>query len=157
MVQGGEVLVDGAVLNNFPADIMRSIQPGPIVGVDVSRGRSVDADDLMNPLTVWRWLLSGAWRRGPPIVSLLMRAATLPSDRDLAAAREVTDVLILPMVDQIEIRDWKAYEPAVGECRRAALRALDGLAGPVTGLHGRAKTGAAAVDAMAIPAPAGGG
>ena len=42
VVAGANVLVDGAVLNNFPADIMRSIQSGPIIGVDVGRGRSID-------------------------------------------------------------------------------------------------------------------
>ncbi|MEO8926252.1 MAG: patatin-like phospholipase family protein, partial [Caulobacteraceae bacterium] len=108
VIRGKDILVDGAVMNNFPADIMRSLQPGPIVGVDVGRGRSIDAHDLMDPLSVWRWLLSGAWRRGPPIVSLLMRAATVTTGHDLAAAREATDVLILPMVDNIEIRDWRA-------------------------------------------------
>ena len=134
VIQGADVLVDGAVMNNFPADIMRSIQPGPIVGVDVGRGRSVDAQDLMDPASVWRWLLSGAWRRGPPIVSLLMRAATVTPGRDVTAAREATDVLILPMVDDIEIRDWKAYEPAVEAAgsdpggARQTRRAGDGAA-----------------------------
>lgn len=93
----------------------------------------------MDPASVWRWLISGAWRRGPPIVSLLMRAATVTTDRDVAAAREAADVLILPMVDGIEIRDWKAYEPAVAEGRRATLEALDKLAGPVTGLRQQAR------------------
>lgn len=38
VIRGGDVLVDGAVMNNFPADIMRTLQPGPVVGVDVGRG-----------------------------------------------------------------------------------------------------------------------
>ncbi len=149
VVKGADVLVDGAVINNFPADIMRSIQPGPIVGVDVGRGRSVDAQDLMDPASVWRWLLSGAWRRGPPIVSLLMRAATVTTGPNIAAAREATDVLVLPMVDDIEIRDWKAYVPAVAAGRQATLAALDKLAGPVTALRRRASIDDPAADATA--------
>jgi len=141
VIQGQDVLVDGAVMNNFPADIMRSIQHGPIVGVDVSSGRSIDVRDLLDPLSIWRWLFSGAWKRGPPIVSLLMRAATVTTGRDLGAAREATDVLILPMVDDIEIRDWKAYRPAVESGERAALAALDGLATPVTALRRRPPMG----------------
>jgi NTE family protein len=132
-----DVLVDGAVLKNFPADIMRTIQVGPIVGVDVSRGRSIDAVDMATPPSIWRWFLSGDWRKGPPIVSLLMRAATVTTGRDLVAAREATDVLILPALDKIEIRDWKAYDPAVAAGEAATLAALDKLARPVTDLRRR--------------------
>ena len=41
--ENGAVLVDGAVMKNFPADLMRLSHLGPIVGVDVSRGRSIPA------------------------------------------------------------------------------------------------------------------
>ncbi len=132
-----EVLVDGAVMKNFPADIMRTVQIGPIVGVDVSRGRSIEAADIAVPPSIWHWFLSGDWRRGPPIVSLLMRAATVTSGRDLAAAREATDLLILPTLDKVEIRNWKAYEPAVAAGRAATLAALDKLSVPVTDLRRR--------------------
>ena len=132
-----EVLVDGAVMKNFPADIMRTVQLGPIVGVDVSRGRSIEADDVATPPSIWRWILSGDWRRGPPIVSLLMRAATVTSGRDLAAAREATDVLILPTLDKVEIRNWKAYDPAVAAGRAATFAALDKLSAPVQDLRRR--------------------
>ena len=125
-------------MNNYPADIMRAIQSGPIVGVDVSRGRSINADDLMNPTTLWRWLVTGAWRRGPPIVSLLMRAATVSTGRDLAAARAATDVLILPMVDEIEIRDWGSFDAAVAAGEIAARATLDAIDRPITDLRRRA-------------------
>ena len=134
VLQGQDVLVDGAVLNNFPADLMRQIQSGPIIGVDVSRGRSVTAGDI-TIMSLWRWVLSGEWRKGPPIVSLLMRAATLSTTRDLRAAREATDLLILPMVDHIEVRDWKAYDEAVAAGELAARGALAKLTKPVTDLR----------------------
>lgn len=131
------VLVDGAVMKNFPADIMRAAQLGPIVGVDVSRGRSITADDVARPESVWRWIRSGQWRKGPPIVSLLMRAATVSSGRDLAAAREATDVLVTPDLTGVEIRDWSAYDPAVEAGYRAMIEALDKLKAPVTELRRR--------------------
>ncbi|MDP1597923.1 patatin-like phospholipase family protein [Phenylobacterium sp.] len=133
--EDNNVLVDGAVMKNFPADIMRLSQPGPIVGVDVSRGRSITADDVARPESVWRWIRSGQWRKGPPIVSLLMRAATVSSGRDLAAAREATDVLITPDLTGVEIRDWSAYEPAVEAGYRSTIEALDKLGRPVTELR----------------------
>ncbi|MGE5501534.1 MAG: cyclic nucleotide-binding protein, partial [Ignavibacteriales bacterium] len=75
--------------------------------------------------------------QGPPIVSLLMRAATVSSGRDLAAARAACDVLIQPNVEGIDIRDWKAYDPAVRAGYEAAQQALDALTIPVTDLHKR--------------------
>jgi NTE family protein len=131
------VLVDGAVMKNFPADLMRLAHLGPIVGVDVSRGRSITADDVARPESVWRWIRSGQWRKGPPIVSLLMRAATVSTGRDLEAAREATDVLITPDLTGVEIRDWSAFEPAVEAGYRATIEALDQLDRPVTELRRR--------------------
>ena len=132
---GEDVLVDGAVLNNFPADVMRGLHDGPIIGIDVGRGRSIEAKDVQVPESLFRWLISGDWRNGPPIVSLLMRAATVTAARDTAAAHLASDVLVLPDVNAIEIRDWKAYEPAVEEGRRAMVAALQTLDRPVTELR----------------------
>lgn len=132
------VLVDGAVMKNFPADVMRASQLGPIVGVDVTGGRSITADDVARPASVWRWIWSGQWRNGPPIVSLLMRAATVSTSRDLSAAREATDVLVMPEVSKVEIRDFTgAYAPAVAEGYRATIEALDKLDRPVQALRRR--------------------
>lgn len=134
---GANVLVDGAVMKNYPADLMRTAQAGPIVGVDVSTARSITAKDVARPSSVWRWLRSGQWRNGPPIVSLLMRTATVSTGRDLAAAHEATDVLIQPDVSRIEIRDWRAYDAAVTAGYEAAIAALDKLTRPVPELRRR--------------------
>ena len=133
----GQVLVDGAVMKNFPADVMRSFQLGPIVGVDVTRGRSITSEDVVRPASIWSWILSGEWRKGPPIVALLMRAATVSTGRDLTAAREATDVLITPKLEGIDIRDWRAFEPAVKAGYLAASQALDALPCPVDELRRR--------------------
>jgi NTE family protein len=141
VTEGGDVLVDGAVIKNFPADVMHAFHLGPVVGVDVSRGRSITAADIDNPPSIFEWLLSGKWLQGPPIVALLMRAATVSTGRDLAASREATDVLVLPKVDRIDIRNWKAYEPAVAAGHAATLEALSALSVPVTDLHRRKPKG----------------
>ena len=138
VTMGKDVLVDGAVVKNFPADIMRSIQLGPIVGVDVGRGRSIEAADVASSPTLWRWLLSGEWRRGPPIVSVLIRAATVRSGAELILAHQAADVLIQPDVDDIEIRDWKAFDPAVELGYHATSDVLDKLSHPVVDLRRRA-------------------
>lgn len=137
VTDGGNVLVDGAVMKNFPTDIMRAMHLGPVVGVDVTRGRSIGADDVQRPKSPWRWLLSGEWRKGPPIVGLLMRTATVSTGREITASRQATDLLILPKVDNVDLRDWKAYEPTIALGYRAALAALDELEGPVPELRQR--------------------
>ncbi|WP_269716926.1 patatin-like phospholipase family protein [Caulobacter sp. NIBR2454] len=137
VAEGGDVLVDGAVMKNFPADVMRAFQLGPIVGVDVTRGRSINAADMHRPKSWIRWLLSGEWRRGPPIVALLMRAATVTTGRDLATARTASDLLITPKVDGVDIRDWRAFEPAVQAGYLAAKKTLEGLDRPLAELRRR--------------------
>lgn len=136
VAQDNNVLVDGAVMKNFPADIMRSFHLGAIVGVDVSRGRSITAEDI-RARSIIRWLLSGEWRKGPPIVSLLMRAATVSTGRDLLASRQASDLLIMPNLDGVEIRNWKAFEPAAAAGYHATLEALAKLTKPVTELRRR--------------------
>ncbi len=135
VVSDGQVLVDGAVLRNFPSDVMRRFNSGPIVGVDVSQTRGVDPKALEDPPSWWRWLLSGAWKKGPPIVSILMRSATLSTEAELMQARADTDLLILPRPDGVDIRDWKAYGPAAAAGYDAARAALADLDTPVTQLH----------------------
>jgi NTE family protein len=72
-----------------------------------------------------------------------MRAATVSSGRDLAAAREATDVLVTPDMSGVEIRDWSAYDPAVAAGHKAMIDALDKLDRPVTQLRRRASRHAA--------------
>lgn len=155
VVRDGAVLVDGAVMRNFPVDIMRAWHNGPVVGSDVSRSRGVDPKTVMHPPVWWKWLLTGGWRQGPPIVSIIMRSATLTTKAEIQLARAATDLLILPNPQKVEIRDWKAYDEAV-ECGYEATRlALDGLKGPVAYLRRRKRETDAhqAVRALRFDAP----
>jgi NTE family protein len=105
---------------------------------------------VARPESVWRWLRSGHWRKGPPIVSLLMRAATVSGGRDLAAAREAADLLITPDVGGVEIRDWEDYDPAVTAGYKATVEALARLTVPVTELRRRREAAAEPVEATPI-------
>lgn len=135
VVMNGQVLVDGAVLRNFPSEVMRRLTYGPVVGVDVSQTRGVDPKALEDPPSWWRWIASGAWKKGPPIVSVLMRSATLTTEAELLQARADTDLLIQPKPEGVDIRDWKAYDPAVSAGYAAAQAALTTLKCPVEHLH----------------------
>ena len=139
-----QVMVDGAVLKNLPAEVMRNMTSGPVIGVDMSEARGVDPHMIERPPSIWRLIATGAWRRGPPIVSILMRSATLTTDADLESSRAATDLLVQPTPDGVDIRDWKAFEPAVEAGYRATREALDGLDRPVTHLRRRTPLSASA-------------
>jgi NTE family protein len=137
VTDGEHVLVDGAVTKNFPTDIMRAMHQGPILGIDVAEARGLTADDIKPPTSLLRWFLSGDWRRGPPIVSILMRTATVSTGHEQAAARDYVDVFIAPDIGPIEIRDWRAYVPAVEAGYRATIECLTKLDKPITQLRRR--------------------
>jgi NTE family protein len=131
VVMDGQVLVDGAVIKNFPTDVMRQLNAGPIIGVDMSQARGVDPHALENPPSGWRWVASGAWKKGPPIVSILMRSATITTDAEMDDTRAEADLLILPMPEGSDIRDWKVYDPVVEAGRKATVEALEAMETPL--------------------------
>ena len=137
VVMDGQVLVDGAVLKNFPTSVMRQLNSGPIIGVDMSQTRGVDPQALENPPSWWKWVLSGAWKAGPPIVSILMRSATITTDAEMTQSRADADILVLPQVAGSDIRDWKTYDGPVSTGYEAMKAALAELTVPVTHLRRR--------------------
>jgi NTE family protein len=141
-----QVLVDGAVIKNFPTDVMRQLNAGPIVGIDMSQMRGVDPATLANPPSWWRWIVSGAWKKGPPIVSVLMRSATITTDADMESSRAEADLLILPEPEGSDIRDWKVYDPVVAAGHAAAVVALAELDGPIETLRQRPDVTASPLD-----------
>ncbi|WP_240811633.1 patatin-like phospholipase family protein [Brevundimonas sp. M20] len=152
-----QVLVDGAVLNNLPAEVMRQMNAGPVIGIDMSQARGVDPHMIEHPPSIWRLIATGAWRRGPPIVSIMMRSATLTSDAEIERSRGIVDILVQPTPDGVDIRDWKAYGPAVDAGYRAMAAELEALDGPVTGLRRRrtvaAQSGTGVETAEGSPRP----
>ena len=133
--RGDTVLVDGGVLRNLPTDLMRGVHAGPIIAVDVCVDTGLVASDLATPGSLWNWLVSGDWRKGAPIVSLLLRSATVTAARELAVAREAADLFIAPALGKVEIRDWKAFPAGVAAGYAATVEALAGLDRPVTELR----------------------
>jgi predicted acylesterase/phospholipase RssA/CRP-like cAMP-binding protein len=85
---GGELLVDGGVLNNLPIDVMRKMNPaGVIIAVDVVAEQGLQArEDYGHSLSGWRSFLgkSGLWWKAPqapPIASILMQSVMVGSSQ----------------------------------------------------------------------------
>lgn len=144
LVHDGErVLVDGGALLNLPTGLLRADHDGTVVAVDVSRSRGLTPAEVERPRPLARWLWSGAWRRGPPLMSILMRSATIAAEPELRAAKEAADLYVMPEVADIEIRNWRAFDRAVQAGDDAVTRALDTLDGPVRELRRRREQAAA--------------
>ena len=128
VIEEGSVLVDGALVDNMPTDLVQAQHDGWTIGVNVAESQGLRPEDLKLEPSGLSWLASGAWRRGPPIVSILMRAATVGAGNSNVASREALDLYIAPRLEGVELRDWKAYEPAVHAGYIAALAVADQLA-----------------------------
>lgn len=124
VVDGDDILVDGAVLNNFPVEIMRELHQGFVVGSDVSgQPEGLNREEFARPLNFWQWVARHGFSSPPPIAGLLMRAATIRNDP--TSGRNLVDMMVLPDLPGIELRDWTAYDEAVEAGYVAAKAALE--------------------------------
>ncbi|MFT3724424.1 MAG: patatin-like phospholipase family protein [Hyphomonadaceae bacterium] len=130
VVSDRQVLVDGAVLNNFPVDVMREVHRGRIIGVDVAAApEGLSADDFINPPGFFGWTMKHGLKTAPPIANLLMRAATVSINPN--QHRSITDILIAPELNGVELRDWKKYDATVEEGYESMKQALADVRGPL--------------------------
>ncbi|GAN00115.1 UPF0028 protein YchK [alpha proteobacterium U9-1i] len=116
------LLVDGAVLKNFPVDILKDMHRGPIIGVDVARRDTIDPEDFRDPPGFFGWIAAHGLQAPPPMVSLLMRAATIAVDP--WEGRSGADMLIAPEMADMDMREWKRFDDVVAAGYEAAVDAL---------------------------------
>jgi NTE family protein/lysophospholipid hydrolase len=140
----GDLLVDGGVLNNLPADIMRERCRGSIIAVDV--GATVELrTNLVDTTAMSGWpplarALNPLDRSAgfPNIVRILSRAATLGSVHDQGAMEDVADLYLHPPTDQVDPLNWSAIDDVVDTGYRYSRdRIADWMVGEqrATGTH----------------------
>lgn len=125
VIDRGEVLVDGGVINNLPADVMLAMRRGPVIAVDVCRKGSFTASDAdLDELPLWKMMLG---RRGgvPNILGLLMRAGTISSEAQVRSLSGKVDLLIEPKLEGIGMLDWHAFDRAVETGYRQTVEQLE--------------------------------
>jgi NTE family protein len=111
----GQVYVDGATINNLPVDVMRDFMRGCVVGVDVSADRafSTDMDEAELP-SIWRML---PWfrrkQRRVNILQILLRASMVNSSINAAVQRDLSDLLLRPPLENVDLLDWRAFDRTV--------------------------------------------
>ena len=117
MVEGGDILVDGSVLNNLPGDIMRARYGGTLSVVDVSK-----RVDLRMAIPVfpspwrlfWRWVLPGRTRPDVPhVLRLILRTTIVSSLQVTEQVCRSSDFLFRPPVDAYGMLQFKAHDQIV--------------------------------------------
>lgn len=115
LVYHGELFADGATINNLPVDVMRDAGLGRVIGVDVGGDRVFTTDSVDSDVPpFWRML---QWFRGRKhrvnILQILWRAGMINSAGNRAARQELSDLLLQPPLEQIDLLNWKAFELAI--------------------------------------------
>ncbi len=113
IVRGRNLLVDGGLMSNVPADVMKSFGAGTIISVDVSS--KVDfAAFRCEHSDISGWTVLFDRLRGhiesepmPTIISVLMRAMELDTESYRQRMQSFSDLYLMPPVQQYRFNDFK--------------------------------------------------
>jgi NTE family protein len=115
VVDRGELYVDGATINNLPVDVMRDSGLGCVIGVDVGADPVFTTDSVDSDAPPFWKLLQwfGARKRRIHILEILWRAGMVNSAANTLARRELSDLLLQPPLEQIDMLDWRSFDRAI--------------------------------------------
>ncbi len=126
----GSMLVDGGLMNNVPADIMRELC-GKVVAVDVSPEKDlVISSPYPAAASGWRLLWGRKATNLPSIGAILMRSVMLSSTRHQAAIAGDVDLYLHPPVERFGMFEWNALDALADTgytCARESLASAPAL------------------------------
>jgi NTE family protein len=73
----------------------------------------------------------GRRRKFPPIVAVLLRAATVSGDSLTKMAHAQADILFKPPLENVDLLDWRACDQAIETGYRHAVEKLEQLRKPI--------------------------
>ena len=129
IVEGGDLLVDGGLLNNLPADVMRQRGAGIVVGVDFTPGIDLrTSEEGTASMSGWAALWRRLARRPPfpSVVDIMSRTALVGCIRDAARMRAACDLFVTPPVESYAMNDFGEIDRLVAAGYEAAKAVLDG-------------------------------
>ncbi len=112
MAYKGDLLVDGAVVNSLPTDVMQDLERGLIIASDVSTEGEVRAPGVEgpDPEVLLRWKSS---EKRPSLFSILFRTATLTSGSGVEARAALADLYLHMPVGSVGVFEWKQIDQLV--------------------------------------------
>lgn len=113
----GQLLIDGAILNTFPVDIMEDrLCGGVLIGSNASQIDEIrEFYNYGNHLSGWRAFFNNInpftpRTRYPKIAETLLRATDIKGVEQLNHTRQLLDVLIEPDIRHIPLLSFRSYE-----------------------------------------------
>jgi NTE family protein len=101
VVRGDRVLVDGGVLDNVPADVVRAMGADIVIAVDVGASTPLEPGVF-------------------PAIVVMSRTLDVLMDRNAKQALEAADILFKPDIKDIAAMDWLRYVEIIERGYRAA-------------------------------------
>lgn len=139
VVDDGELLVDGGLLNNLPTDIMRRRDDcGVVIAIDTNsgaRGRRDSHQPIAYDTALSGW--SVLWRRlnpfapsprVPTLDSIMVQVAMLNDAQQVQSNRSLADFYLRLQVGAYGLLEFRALEAIVEAGYNSARAYLDGLA-----------------------------
>ncbi len=131
LMDGKDYLVDGALLNNVPVDVMRSlVGSGPIIAVDVSEVSDLAADErISSQASGWKLL----WNRlnpfaarspAPSMVGLLLRSTLVGSLAARNRNRDLADLYLELPLGRFGLLEFDAVDAIVQQGYESSLEPL---------------------------------
>jgi predicted acylesterase/phospholipase RssA/CRP-like cAMP-binding protein len=130
LLHQGDLLVDGALLDNLPIDVMRRRFDGKIIAVDVSPVEDVRADPVYKICPpAWQFVANrmnpfSERIRIPSMFEILGRCATLSSVQQTEILRQQADLYIHPPTEPFSMFAWDKVREMSQVGHRAAAAAL---------------------------------
>lgn len=117
VVEGNNLLVDGAVFNNFPVDIMKARYGGKLIGIDLL----ADKEYTLNyaqlpggwPIFLSKFLPFMKRYRAPSIASIMIKSTILSSTVHQRNQIPDLEVFLSPPVAKFGFLDMKRYDKVV--------------------------------------------
>lgn len=116
IISEGQMLVDGGVLMNVPASVLRSEGCDHVISVDVGSTLATDyAKDRAGKL------------KPPSYLSTLLRTMDISRRHSSALHRDESDLVIIPQTSDFRIEDFHAVDPLIAAGRDAGEKAVENV------------------------------
>ena len=116
IISDGQMLVDGGVLMNVPASVLRGEGCNHVISIDVGSTLATDYGiDRSGKL------------KTPSYLSTLLRTMDISRRHSSALHREESDLIIIPETSDYRIEDFHAVDPLIQAGRRAGESAVDNV------------------------------
>ena len=127
---GSYRLVDGAVLNNIPGDILKEKGFKKLIGVNVSlieneKSLGIDIEIEKNIGTFWKGLKN--YFSLPPIINIISRSLEIQSEALMEAKHYDFDYILAPKLSKIKLFDFDKIDYIYEVGRKTAIENLDNI------------------------------